>query len=300
MKKVSLLYGGIEAGGTKFVCAVGAGPDDIRAEIRIPTTTPDETIGLAIDFLRRQEAVHGPLAGIGIASFGPLDPFPGSPTYGRITSTPKPGWADTDFVGRIGRAFSCPIRFDTDVNGAALAEWRWGAAQGLEVVVYVTVGTGIGGGVAIGGRPLHGLVHPEMGHTRPPHDRAADPFAGACPFHGDCLEGLASGRAMELRWGASPEALPADHSAWEMEAGYLAWEAANLACTLSPQCIVLGGGVMQQPRLLPRVREKTLGLLAGYLRTDRILRDIDHYLVGPALGNRAGVLGAIALAMNAA
>jgi fructokinase len=293
------LYGGIEAGGSKFVCAVGTGPGDVRAEVRFPTTTPEATIGRAIDFLIGQEAAHGPLSAVGVASFGPLDPSPESPTYGFITTTPKPGWAHADFVGRLRARLACPIAFDTDVNAAALAEWRWGAGRGLGVLVYLTVGTGIGGGIAVNGRPLHGLVHPEMGHARPPRD-PADRFAGVCPYHGDCLEGLSSGPAIERRWGAKAEDLPDDHPAWAMEAGYLAWEAANLACTVSPHRIVLGGGVMERASLFPRVRARTRELLAGYIRSPRIMGDIDGYIVPPALGSRAGVLGAIALAIGTA
>ena len=185
------LYGGIEAGGTKFVCAVGSGPDDIRAQTQFPTTTPGETLARAIDFFRAQPPN---LAAIGIASFGPVDPNPASPTFGYITTTPKPGWAQTDFAGAIRRALDLPVGFDTDVNGAALAEYRWGAAQGLDTFIYLTIGTGLGGGGLINGCPMHGLIHPEMGHIRLPHDWEADPFPGTCPYHGDCLEGLAAGR----------------------------------------------------------------------------------------------------------
>lgn len=195
------LFGGIEAGGTKFVCAVGTGPEDLRAEERFPTTTPGETIARAVDFLRRSGG--GSLAAVGIASFGPVDLDPSSPTWGHITSTPKRGWAGTDLAGPVGRALGVPVRFDTDANGAALAEHRWGAARGLQTIVYLTVGTGIGGGAIVRGRPLHGLVHPEMGHVlveRRPDDR----YPGGCPFHGACLEGLASGPAIERRWGHEP------------------------------------------------------------------------------------------------
>lgn len=287
------VVGGIEAGGTKFVCAVGSGPDDIRAEQRFPTTTPDETIGRAVDFFR----THGSeLAAIGIASFGPVDPDPSSPTYGYITSTPKPRWANTDFVGAVQQALSVPVGFDTDVNGAALGEHRWGAAQGLDTFIYLTIGTGIGGGGMVGGQLMHGLIHPEMGHIRLPHDQEADPFPGICPFHGDCLEGLASGPALDERWGQPAHTLPSDHPAWPLEAHYLALALVNYICTLSPQRIILGGGVMNQPQLFLLVRTKVQELLNGYVQALEILDHIDRYIVPPMLGERAGVLGAIALA----
>lgn len=292
------LVGGIEAGGTKFVCAIGTGPDDVRAEIRFPTTTPGETIGRAIDFFRQQQAEHGPLMAVGIAAFGPLDPQPGSPTFGYITTTPKPGWRDTDFVGPVQRALQLPVGFDTDVNAAAAGEARWGAAQGLDSFIYLTIGTGIGGGGLIGGRLMHGLIHPEMGHIRLPRDRQADPYSGCCPFHGDCLEGLASGPALEGRWGQPANLLPADHPAWALEAEYLALALGNFICTLSPQRIVLGGGVMDQQQLFPLVRRKVQQYLAGYVQSAAILEHIADYIVPPGLGSRAGVLGAMALAQQ--
>lgn len=293
------LLGGIEAGGTKFVCAVGTGPDDIRAETRFPTTDPDETIGRAIAFFREQAAVAGELAAVGIAAFGPLDPDPDSPRYGYITSTPKPGWADTDFAGQLRRALGLPVGFDTDVNGAALGEWRWGAAQGLHTFIYLTIGTGIGGGGMANGRLLHGLIHPEMGHIRLPHDWEQDPYEGHCPFHGDCLEGMAAGPAIGERWGQPAESLPPDHPAWELESEYLAHALVNFILTLSPQRLVLGGGVMEQPQLLPLVRRKVQELLNGYVQSPLILERIDEYIVPPGLGNRAGVLGALALGERA-
>ena len=197
------VYGGIETGGSKWECAIGRGPDDLRASETIPTTTPEETIERVIAFFERE----GPVEAIGIGSFGPIDRDPESPTWGYITSTPKAGWANTDVAQRIGGRLSVPIAFDTDVNAAALGEHRWGAAQGLDTFCYITLGTGIGGGGMTGGKLLHGLVHPEFGHVRIPHDLERDPFEGVCPFHGDCWEGLASARAIEARWGQSPEEL---------------------------------------------------------------------------------------------
>ena len=294
------LYGGIEAGGTKFVCSVGTGPDDLRAEVTIPTTDrPAETIGAAIAFFEEQARAE-PLAAIGIASFGPIDLDPRSPTYGSITSTPKPGWRFADLVGPVRAAFGCPVGFDTDVNGAALGEHRWGAAQGLGTFVYLTVGTGIGGGALVDGRPAHGLVHPEMGHILVPHDWQADPYPGFCPYHGDCLEGLAAGPAMRGRWGQPAETLPAEHPAWKLEAHYLALGIANIVMTLSPERVVLGGGVMHQPELYPSIRTEVQTLLNGYIQAPAILDRIDGYIVPPGLGDRAGVLGAIALAHLAA
>ena len=293
------LYGAVEAGGTKFVCLVGSGPDDVRAETRFPTTTPEATLENALDFLRAEQARHGRLAAVGVASFGPVDLHRGSPNFGQITSTPKPGWAHVDMLGAVRGAFRVPLGFDTDVNAAALAEWRWGAAQALDTFLYLTIGTGIGGGGLVDGRLMHGLVHPEMGHVRIPHDLIRDPFVGSCPFHGDCLEGLASGPAMEARWGRAAEKLPEGHPGWALEARYLALALVNLVCTLSPQRIVLGGGVMSRLSLFPSIRRKLVELLNDYVRAPQIVDRIDDYIVPPALAGRAGALGALALAERA-
>jgi len=294
-----LLFGGIEGGGTKFVCAVGTEAGEILAETRFPTTTPDETLARSLDFFKERIRTLGSLASIGVASFGPLDPRPASVSYGHILPTPKPGWTNADIVGPLREAFDLPIAFDTDVNGAALGEWRWGAARGLDTFVYLTIGTGIGGGGLVNGKLMHGLLHPEMGHIPLPRDPELDPFKGNCPFHGDCFEGLASGPAMEKRWGQKAETLPSDHPAWELEAHYIALALHNFICTLSPQRIILGGGVSQQPQLMPMIREKTQDSLNAYVQSKAILENIDAYIVPPALGGRAGVLGAIALAQQA-
>lgn len=286
----------METGGSKVLCAVGTGADDVHAELRIPTGEPAVTLARAVAFFREQPTA---VAAVGIASFGPVDLDPRSPTFGFITTTPKPAWAHTDVAGPFRTALGVPVGFDTDVNGAALGEHRWGAARGVDPLVYVTVGTGIGGGGIVNGRLLHGLVHPEMGHLRLPHDRVADPFPGACPYHGDCLDGLASGRALRERWGAPAETLPADHPAWALEADYLALGLVGVIGVLSPQRIVIGGGVMQQPTLLPRVRRRVVELLAGYVRAREIVEDVENYIVPPALGARAGVVGALALAHEA-
>jgi len=293
------LFGGIEAGGTKFVCAIGTGPDDIRAHTRFATSTPQESLGRAVAFFREHAAL-GELTAVGIASFGPIDPNPESDSYGHITTTPKPGWAHTDVAGTMERALGVPVGFDTDVNVAALGEYRWGCAQGLDTFVYLTVGTGIGGGGMVNGGLIHGLMHPEMGHVRIPHDWDADPYAGCCPYHGDCLEGLASGPAIEGRWGQRGEELPDDHPAWPLEAGYLAQGIVNIVLSISPQRVILGGGVMEHTFLYPMVRKRLLDLLNGYLRVPAILDRVDEYVVPPALGRRAGVLGALALAEGAA
>lgn len=294
-----MLYGAIEAGGTKFVCAVGSGPEAIVAETRFPTTTPEETIGNAVKFFEQQLDRFGPLQSIGIAAFGPLDLNPDSATFGHITATPKPGWAFADLAGAVQRALNLPVGIDTDVNGAALGEWRWGAGQGVDCLVYLTIGTGVGGGVLIDGQPLHGLVHPEMGHIRLPHDLEKDPFPGACPFHKDCFEGLAAGPALEKRWGQRAETLPVDHPAWELEAHYLALALMNYILILSPQRIIMGGGVMAQTQIFPLLHRKVQETLNNYVSSPEILSHPEKYIVPPGLGGRAGVLGGIALAQRA-
>jgi len=290
------LFGGVEGGGTKFVCVIGRGPDEILAEARIPTTSPEATLSQTVDFFRAESARRGSLAAVGVGSFGPVDLREGSATWGFITTTPKAGWAHTDVAGRLMKGLGVPVAFDTDVNAAAIGEARWGAAQGLDTFAYLTVGTGIGGGGLAGGRPMHGLVHPEIGHMLLPHDRSLDPFPGVCPFHAGCLEGLASGPALLARWGQPAENLPEGHPAWPLEARYLALAVANLVCTLSPQRIVLGGGVMEQTQLFPLIRKEVVALLNGYIRAAEILDGIDTYLVPPGLGNRSGRLGALAMA----
>lgn len=278
------IYGAIEAGGTKWICGAGTGPEDLTT-IRIPTTSPRETIESAVAFFAGR-----PLDAIGIGSFGPVDLDHNSPLYGHITSTPKDGWRNTDVARPVQQALKVPVGFDTDVNAAALGEARWGAARDVASCIYLTVGTGIGGGAIVDGRLLHGLMHPEMGHIRLPHDWNQDPFPGACPFHGDCLEGLASGPAMQKRWGAPARELPPDHPAWKLEARYLALAVANFAFALSPARVILGGGVMQQAQLFGMIRAELAGILNGYITLP------ERFVVPPGLGNRSGVLGALALA----
>ncbi len=296
------VYGGIEGGGTKFVCAVGSGPDELHSVCSFDTEGPEETLDRAAAFFgEQQEALwrqgSAKIEAVGVAMFGPVDVRPGSPSYGHVLSTPKAGWSGADILGPLSESLGVPLVLDTDVNAAALAEWRWGAACECDPALYLTVGTGIGGGVFVNGRPLHGLLHPEMGHIhvrRHPNDPAS--FLGICPFHGDCLEGMASGPALEQRWGSRPEALPVDHPAWDIQAYYLAQAVVTCIYTLAPERIVLGGGVMRGPGLLAKVRREVRILLKGYLRSEAVGAGIDAYIVAPALGDRAGVLGALALA----
>jgi fructokinase len=283
------LYGGIESGGSKWECVVGTGPEDLRASLTIPTTTPDETMERVIDFFVRE----GPVKAIGIGSFGPIDARRDSPTWGYITTTPKPGWANTSVGREIQHRLGVAVVFDTDVNAAALAEHRWGAGRGLRSLWYVTVGTGIGGGGVVDGTILHGLSHPEFGHLRVPRDGDADSFRGTCPFHGDCLEGLASGTALEARWGKPANDIEAEE-AWALEARYLALGLLAVVAVLSPQRIVVGGGVARRPGLLAGVREELSALMNGY----HGFEPTDDFVTAPELGARAGALGAIALAAD--
>ncbi len=282
------IYGGIEAGGTEFVCAVASARGGIVAMgDPIPTTTPSETLERVVEFF----LPHGDLRAIGIGSFGPIDPNPESPSWGYITNTPKPGWHGTRFAPFIAERLRTRVAFDTDVNAAALGEFKKGAARGIDQFVYLTIGTGIGGGGMVNGKLMHGLTHPEMGHIRIPR-ALGDVWPGSCPFHGDCLEGLASGSALRARWGIPPRDLADDHPAWSYEARYLALGVCNLVATLSPRTIILGGGVMRHSGLLEEVRRELDVLRNGYFPAPP--------LVLPELGDAAGVQGAIALAMNAA
>lgn len=292
------LFGAVEAGGTKFVCAVGTGPNDLRSVTRIPTTTPEETLPQVLDFFRQQIKTVGVLDSIGIGAFGPVDVRPNSSTFGWFLNTPKPGWQQIDFAGMLKRELNIPIGFDTDVNAAAVGEHRWGNGQGLETFIYLTVGTGIGGGGLVGGKPIHGLLHPEMGHILIPHDLSVDPFVGSCPFHQDCLEGLASGFAMEKRWGRKGNTLRADHPAWALEANYLALGLMNFIVVLSPERIIMGGGVMAQEQLFPMIRSQVREKLNNYLDVPKIVNEIEDYIVPPKLGDKAGILGALALAQQ--
>lgn len=292
-----MILGGIEAGGTKFVCLVGDGDGRVLAERRIPTRGPDETLAEAVALLRGMSDAAGPLGAVGIGAFGPLDLRPG-PGHGRLLATPKAGWSGADLVGPVRDAFGVPVAIDTDVTAAALAEGRWGAARGLATFAYMTVGTGIGVGIVSGGRPMHGLVHPEAGHVGVPR-APGDDFPGICPFHGDCLEGMASGPAIAERWGARAEDLegPRREEAVETEAFYLAAGIRTLVYVVAPERVVVGGGVSGLDGLLPRVRSHLAATLGGY---PGLPEHADGAFVQAAgLGGMAGPRGALALARSA-
>lgn len=288
-------YGVIEAGGTKFVCAVGSDPFDLSDEVRFPTTTPDETLQRCVEYFR----ARGKLDALGIGCFGPVDLDPASAHYGFITKTTKPDWSGTDVAGALGRALGLRVGFDTDVNAAVLGEARWGAARGVSSAVYLTVGTGIGGGAIVAGSVVHGMVHPEMGHVRVPRE-PDDDFGGVCRFHGAlCWEGMASGPALRARWGKPAEELPAEHPAWDLEARYLASGIASIVLTLSPHRIILAGGVMQSAERVALTRRYLLAALGGYVGDARLTEHSDQYLVMPGLGSRSGIAGALVLAERA-
>lgn len=295
---INKLYGAIEAGGTKFVCVVAGGPDQIVDEIRFKTTTPIETLGRAIQFFQPFVA-QKQISAIGVGSFGPVDLNPESHTYGYITATPKPGWSNTNVLGTLQQALKINIAMDTDVNVAGLGEHKWGASKGYDPSLYLTIGTGIGGGYIKDGKPLIGLLALEMGHVRIPHNRQLDPFPGSCPFHGDCFEGLASGPAIEKRLGVAGAVVPEENPFWDTEVEYIALALMNYIVTLSPKKIILGGGVMQREFLFPRVRRRVRELLNGYVLSKSVTEHIDSYILPPGLGNQSGSLGAIALAMQA-
>ncbi len=284
------ILGAIEAGGTKFVLAAGQDPSGRLVTHSIPTTTPDATLAAAAEWF----AAQGQIGALGIASFGPVDLERGSPTWGNITATPKPGWSYCDIAGYFARRFSVPIGFETDVNAAALAEFTK-AAPGTSSLAYITVGTGIGGGLVLDGNAVHGSAHPEMGHLFPRREPGDHGFAGICPFHGDCLEGLASGPAIKARWGASLSELPADHEAHEMIAGYLAQLCHTLFAVSAVETIVLGGGVMQTSGLLDRIKQRANEIDAGYLPGRS-----RHTICGPVFGTESGIRGAMMLAEAAA
>lgn len=283
----------IEAGGTKFVVAIGDEFGNIIKRDAFATTSPQETFEHVFEFFDGEE-----FEAMGIGTFGPIDLDLQSPTYGFITSTPKPNWGNVDFVGPLKERYQVPIAFDTDVNGAALGELYFGSAKGLDSCLYLTIGTGIGGGAIVEGKLVHGLLHPEMGHIllAKHKDETTDGF---CPFHKNCLEGLASGPAIEKRWGTKAYDLPVDHPAWEMEGYYLAEALMNFILTLSPQKIILGGGVMKQTQIFNYIHQYVVEMLNGYVQKEEILHHIKDYIVYPKLGDNAGICGALALAMQA-
>ncbi len=292
------LYGVVETGGTKMVCAVVSGPDDVRDEVRFPTTSPAENIPQIIAFLQKHHR-QTPLTAVGIGSFGPIVLDRSLPNYGSVAPTTKPFWSNAPVVAPIQQALGIPVGFDLDVTTAGLGELQWGAGRGLKHIVYYTVGTGIGAGVITNGGPIACLAHPEAGHQRLSR-HPEDLFEGNCSFHADCLEGMASGPAIEKRWGMKAHLLPPDHVAWRIQADYLAQAVMNTILFVSPQRIILGGGVMEQMHLFPMIRQRVLERLNGYINVDAITQHIDEYIVPPALGNRAGMLGALVLAMRAA
>lgn len=285
-----MILGAIEAGGTKFVCGVGNENGDIIEKISFPTTTPEETLQLVTDYFKDKQ-----IEALGVGSFGPIDLNQESSTYGFITSTPKKHWKNLNLLGELKKQLDVPMAFDTDVNAAALGELEWGAAKGLDSCIYMTVGTGIGVGAVSEGKVIHGMLHPEMGHilVRRHED---DTFKGNCPFHGDCLEGMASGPAIENRWGQKGNVLSANQQVWELEAYYLAQALVNYILVLSPKKMILGGGVMQQKQLFPIIIENVVELLNGYIQHENLLVNIDDYIVPPELGDNAGLCGALALA----
>ena len=281
------MLAGVELGGTKCICILGTGPQDVRDTVEIATTTPDETLGAVAAVLNGWT-----FDALGLGSFGPLDLDPASARFGSIVSTPKAGWSGTDLTRLAGRL---PFTVDTDVNGAALAEGRWGAAQGLGSWTYITVGTGIGVGSIVAGAPVRGLGHSEAGHLRVPRT-AGDAFPGTCPYHGDCVEGLASGPAIEARTEMHGRDIPADHPAWGLAADALTALCHNLLFTVLPQRILIGGGVgMGQAQLLPMIHSRLHTSLGGYGSAE-LIGPVDLFLRHPALGDRAGPLGALALA----
>jgi fructokinase len=293
---VAELLGGVETGGTWCVCALGTGPGELAAIEQFPTGEPGPTLERIAEFFAGGSAP----AAVGIGSFGPVDLDPASPAWGHVLSTtPKRGWGRAAVGPVLRDRLGVPVAFDTDVNAAALGEHRWGAGRGVASLCYLTIGTGIGGGLLIDGRPVHGLVHPEVGHLRVPRN-PDDTFPGACPIHGDCWEGMASGVAVAERWGVSPKELPDEHPGWALEAEYLALGILGIVSVASPHRVIVGGGVMERAPLLGMVRERLRELVAGYLDTPLLGDRVDEYLVAPQLGDRAGVLGAITLAADAA
>lgn len=291
----SPLVGGFEAGGTHYKCVLGTAQGEILHSASFATAGPEATIAQALAFF----AAHkGRLQALGIAHFGPIDIDRRSPGYGRILATPKPGWAGVDVLGRYRAALAVPVAFQSDVNAAAIGEGALGAAQGLRNFVYVTIGTGIGAGVVVDGRLLHEERHPEIGHMRIGRDAAADPYPGCCPFHGDCLEGLASGPALQGRWQVPAEALAAEHPAWGLQAHYLATMCMNLALSYAPQRIVLGGGVMQQPLMAGRIRARYLELMQGYM-APFTADALEQFICASPMQGQAATRGALILAGQA-
>ncbi len=290
-------YIGLETGGTNIKCFIARDPSHVISQLSIPTQEPDATVDQVIHFIQSGiEKYKVNIAAMGIGSFGPVDLNKVSPTYGSITSSPKLAWRNFPLLDKFKSAFSFPIAFDTDVNAALVGESRWGAGIGFSDFVYVTVGTGIGGGILTNNHLVHGHIHTEIGHMLVNHDTQKDPFEGSCPYHKNCLEGLAAGPSMNARWGIQAHKIPGDHPAWTLEAHYLAQMAVNLTMILSPQRIILGGGICQHPGLINLVRNNFKDLLKNYVQSPLYEEKLDSYIVAPMLGHNAGILGTIALA----
>ncbi|BBH22926.1 putative fructokinase [Paenibacillus baekrokdamisoli] len=288
-----MIIGAVEAGGTKFVCGIGNEEGVIQERVSFPTERPEETLAQVIDYFRDKQ-----VESIGVGTFGPINIDPLSPLYGYVTTTPKPGWGNYPFLPELKKVFDIPFGWDTDVNAAALGEATWGAAKGLDSCLYYTIGTGVGVGVYAEGKLVHGLVHPEGGHvlTRRHPD---DTYEGFCPYHGDCLEGMAAGPALEGRWKVKGSELQPDHPAWAMEAFYIGQAITSAVLLMSPKKVILGGGVMHQMHLFPMIREEVKKNLNGYISAQALLEGMDDYIVPPGLGDNAGLSGSLALALRA-
>ena len=287
-----MVLGALEAGGTKMVCAVGDEQGQVLERISIPTVSPEETMPRMIDFFRKYH-----IEALGIGCFGPINPVKGTALYGYITSTPKLFWQNYNIVGAFEETLGCPVGFDTDVNASMLGEVTFGAARGLDSCIYVTIGTGVGVGVYVNGGLLHGMMHPEAGHILLQR-HSADTYAGKCPFHGNCLEGMAAGPAIEERWGAKGTELSGRQEVWELEAYYVAQACVNYTLTYAPRRIILGGGVMHQEQLFPIIRRQYRELMADYVDTPE-LRDIGSYIVPCSLNDNQGIMGCLQLAVEA-
>ena len=285
-------YGALEAGGTKMICAVGDENGNIFDEKTIPTTIPNETIPEIIKYFRDKD-----IEALGIACFGPLDLDKSSPTYGNILKTPKLAWTDLEIYSVLKDELGVPANIDTDVAGSLLGEVTWGGSQGLKNAVYITIGTGIGGGILSNGEILHGMLHPELGHMILARHES-DTFDGVCPFHRNCFEGLASGPSIEARWGKSADELTDNEKVWELESFYIAQALSNIILTVCPERIILGGGVMNQEQLFPLIRDKVVSNLNYYISSNE-LADIDSYIVPASLKGKQGIMGALKLAMDA-
>lgn len=290
-------FGGIEGGGTKVKCVIASGPENILVTKTFKTEPPEILLPELVNFFQSEQSkLNISISGLGLAFFGPLDLDRDSKTFGWVTTTPKWKWGNTPLRDYFITALNIPVEIDTDVNAAANAERIWGAARGLDNFIYITVGTGIGGGIFVNGHPIHGMVHPEIGHFLLRQDLLKDPFTGVCPYHQGCLEGLASGPSIAARWKVNAETLSSNHPAWELEAFYLGQAVHTLVVTCSPERIIMGGGVMDHSGLIEKIRTETYKSINGYIQSPR-LDNMNSYIVKPELGENSGILGAISLFM---